>query len=52
VAADATIQASDLLADGDVQFYEAEEAAVAQAGGDPALDQQDRGFDLSLVAGL
>ena len=52
VAADATIQASDLLADGDVQFVEAEEPPVAQPGDDPALHEQHGGLDLGLVAGL
>ena len=52
VAADARVQAGDLLPDGGVQFLEAEEAPVAQPRDDPALDQQDRGLDLGLVAGL
>jgi hypothetical protein len=50
VAADARVQAGDLLADGEVQFLEAEELPVAQPGDDPALDQQDRGLDLGLLS--
>src|SRR6478735_6318814 len=52
VAADARVQAGDLLADGGVQLLEAEELPVAQAGDDPALHEQDCDLDLRLVAGL
>ena len=52
VAADARVQAGDLLGDGGVQLLEAEELPVAQAGDDPALHEQDRDLDLRLVAGL
>jgi len=61
VAADAGIQPAQFLPDGRVQLNEGEELPVAQPRvtpqaclrhDDPALDQQDRSFDLCLVPRL
>jgi hypothetical protein len=50
VAADAGVQAGDLVADGGVQVLQREELPVAQPRDDPALDQQDCGLDLRLLS--
>jgi hypothetical protein len=49
MTAHACVQPRHLFSDGGVQFLEREEAAVAQAGDDPALYQEDGRLDLGLV---
>ena len=46
------VQVFEQFMDGLVQFGEAEEPAIAQAGQDPAFDDLDADFDFRLVAGL